>query len=359
MVLLAGCMTQPGELENPQSPTPKPSSADVVLRVQDVEFRPVAGATLALDNESTTSRIDGVAVFEDVPAGPHSLTATAPGFENLTQKFVSGNETVELRLTLEQINDPYELNYYYAEIACGGDVACAGESRSLDGLASAPLGGFRNGTLRVEWNGGGTMSFVLEVRHGGAPLPFPDHRFDLPFTGGSPLSLDVPVAALSDPMRLGGVQYQLRIIDAPPGLEATHVLAGFAVRSEPGPQPRFPQLNQTASTTLHFGENGDQVWAFTPKGAMGIIRIEAALHHDCPIGTKSDLKIIYKDHDGTVVERELWPGEPDYRCGLAVAVPPFATMREESPLFLWDAATWTAEVTGECTCSLEVRLLEG
>ncbi|HEX9816140.1 MAG TPA: carboxypeptidase-like regulatory domain-containing protein, partial [Candidatus Thermoplasmatota archaeon] len=247
MVVLAGCTTQPHELGNQQHPPPQQSLADVVVRVQDIEVRPVAGVILVLDNQSTTTRIDGVAVFEDVPSGPHTLTASAPGFENLTRTFVSGNAIFELRLTLEPFRDPYELNYYYAEIACGGEVTCAGESAPLGGLATAPLGGFRNGTLRVEWKGGGTMSFAFEVRHGGAPLPFPDHRFALPFAGESPLRLDVPGTALSDPMRLGGVQYRLGIVDAPAGLEATHVLAGFAVRSEPGPQPRFPELNETAS----------------------------------------------------------------------------------------------------------------
>ncbi len=359
MLVLAGCMTQPHELRNQQSTPPQQSSADVVVRVQDIEVRPVAGVILVLDNQSTTSRIDGVAVFEDVPAGPHSLTASAPGFENLIQTFVSGNKIFELRLTLQPFKDPYELNYYYAEIACGGEDPCAGKRGNLNNVATSPLGGFRNGTLRVEWKGGGTMSFAFEVTHGGAPLPFPDQRFGLPFAGESPLRLDVPGAALSDPMRLGGVQYRLGIVDAPAGIEATHVLAGFAVRSEPGPQPRFPELNETASATLDFGEGGERTWGFTPQGSTGIIRIEATLHHDCPIGTKVDPKIIYQDPAGTLVERQLWPGEPDYQCGLAVSVPPFATTRDQSPLFLWDAASWTAEVTGECTCSLELRLLEG
>lgn len=358
MVVLAGCMTQPQELGTQQSPPRQGSSADVVVRVQDIEVRPVAGAIVVLDNESTTTRIDGIAVFEDVPPGPHSLTASAPGFETLTQTFVSGDEIIELRLTLEPFRDSYELNYYYAEIACGAEAPCKGGSANFEGVATAPLGGFRNGTLRVEWKGGGTMSFAFEIRHDGAPLPFPDHRFALLFAGKSPLRVDVARAALSDPMRLGGVQYHLRILEAPADLEATHVLTGFAVRSEPGPQPRFPVLNETASAKLDFGEGGERTWGFTPEGSMGIIRIEATIHHECPIGTKAEPKILFTDPEGTRVEREVWPGEPDYLCGLAVAVPPFATTRNQNPLFLWDAAAWTAEVTGECTCSLELRLLE-
>ena len=148
-----------------------------VLAVQDVDGHPVAGATVAIDGDASTTPEGGTVVLGEAPDGPIAVAVRADGYVPLeeTLETVGGNQT--RTLVLDFVDQPVEVTVatdkgdpIVAEVRFVGPVKVDSMETDAGGLAKTEL---RPGSWTVVAQapelGAGRADFVIEP--GEAPDP--------------------------------------------------------------------------------------------------------------------------------------------------------------------------------------------
>lgn len=79
-----------------------PETVSISVSVNDGE-NPVSGATVSIDEITSTTGSAGGCTLNNVPTGSQTITVTADGFEEYSQNIEVSNETTELIITLTEV----------------------------------------------------------------------------------------------------------------------------------------------------------------------------------------------------------------------------------------------------------------
>lgn len=126
------------------------ASAQVIVRVEDAQGRPVPGADGQLGALGASTGLDGILTFSAVPPGTHALSIRAIGYRSESREvMITGPGPVRLTVTLERI--PVLLPPVVVEATRPGVFGVVSTAR-LDPLerAEVHLLGRRGRTLRTD-----------------------------------------------------------------------------------------------------------------------------------------------------------------------------------------------------------------
>lgn len=359
LLVASGCLGSRGTVETAEV-------GSLALLVLDREQNPLPGVSVRVDDAPpATTDANGEAYFDALLPGAHVVNASAPGYTGIERRFsVGAGETVLLQIRLYDLLEPDEVQYLFGEIPCGQatepDCDAATVALGRGSGATPALPGITNGTLRLEWNNTERYGFRLEARRNGSLVPFADRSFNQSVAGTSPLVKDIAPELVSDPLRLGGVSFRVTVDDLPVEPRPTMILATLTLHARRNANATFPPLSETDRGRLGFDGSPDRSWSFDPAGGFSLLLLNATLVRECPVGSQASPMIRFVDQDGVEVERRATTGSgTTYQCSAQLGVPPTFPTMWIGVQFLWPDTRWSIELVGDCTCEVEVQVLQG